>query len=104
MENTATSVSDAVQLYPLLVGKISFREGDFDIFNDNREASNPVTKWSARLIIPLENLLIGNSLELARSTNKFLPNLAGKLANGDKVAYTETKAHRDQERRAVITT
>ena len=50
-----------------------------------------------RLTTPLENLLIGNSLELTRSTNKFLSNLAGKLANGDKVAYTETKAHRNLE-------
>ena len=55
-----------------------------------------------RLTIPLEYLLIGNGLELARSTNKFLPNLTGKLINSEKVAYTEAKAHRDLEYSTVI--
>ena len=55
-----------------------------------------------RLTIPLEYLLIGNGLELARSTNKFLPNLAGKLVNSEKVAYTEAKAHRDLEYSTII--
>lgn len=56
-----------------------------------------------QLIIRLDNSLIGNILELARSIEKFLPNLVGKL-DCREVAYTEGKAHRDLEYSAVTTT
>jgi hypothetical protein len=42
-----------------------------------------------------KNLLVGYCLKLAWSIDKFLPNLFCKLKYSDKVAYTETKAHRD---------
>jgi hypothetical protein len=50
----------------------------------------------------LDNLLIGNVLELARSIDKFLPNLVCQLEYCDKVADTITKAHRDVECNAFI--
>jgi hypothetical protein len=53
--------------------------------------------------IRLDNSLIGNVLELAWSTKKFLPNPVGKLDRRDKVAYTEVKIHRDLEHTGVIT-
>jgi hypothetical protein len=39
---------------------------------------------------------------LAWSIDKFLPNLACELVKSDKIAYTETKAHRDLEHGTVI--
>ena len=70
---------------------------------DDREASNSVeSKDQHRLIIHLDNSLLGNVLELARSIDKFLPNLVGKLDGREKVAYTEANAHRGNKYSAVI--
>lgn len=53
-------------------------------------------------MISLDNLAIGNILELARSIYELLPNLVGKLNCREKVAYTEAEVYRDVERSAVI--
>jgi hypothetical protein len=50
----------------------------------------------------LDNSLNGNVLELTWSINKLLADLVCKLGYDDEVPYTETKAHRDLERSAVI--
>jgi hypothetical protein len=85
-----------MQLCLLLASELPFRYDNFDILKDNREASNPVKLNSQyRLTICLDSSLIGNVSELARSIDKFLPNLACKLVNSDKVAYAEAKAHGD---------
>lgn len=41
----------------------------------------------------MNNSLVRDCLELARSINKLLPDLACKPVNGDNVAYTVAKAH-----------
>ena len=41
----------------------------------------------------LDNLLIGDALELARRTNKFPPYLVGKFNDSEEVANAESKAH-----------
>jgi hypothetical protein len=45
------------------------------------------------LVTYLDNLLIGDILELARRGNKFPPDLVGKLDDGEEVAHAKSKAH-----------
>jgi hypothetical protein len=47
------------------------------------------------MVICLDNSLIGNVPELARSIDKFLSNFGCKLVNRNKIAYGEAKAHGD---------
>jgi hypothetical protein len=48
------------------------------------------------------NLLVGYCPELLWGVNKSLTNVLSKLENGEKVAYTETEAHRDVERASIL--
>lgn len=50
----------------------------------------------------LDDLLVRDSLELARSINKPFPDVVCKLEGSNKVAYTAAKAHRDIEHSIVI--
>lgn len=54
-------------------------------------------------MIYLENILIGNVLELTWRIHEFFPDLVGKLDSCDKVANAKTKAHR-VKRSSVIST
>ena len=94
-----------MELCLLLAGELPFRYDDINILKDNREASNPVELNNQhRPIFCLDNSLIGNVLELTRSIDKLLPNLAGKVDYRDEVADTKAKAHRDLEDSADIAT
>ena len=63
--------------------------------NNDRKASDSVN-WLrlAPSVKCLDNLLIGDVLELARRTNKFPPDLVSKLDDGEEVADAKSKAHR----------
>jgi hypothetical protein len=99
-----TSRSNATQLLILaLVGKISLRQKNLDILEDDFETSDP-GKLNSKY--PLRNhrgdSLIRDCLELVWSIDKPRPDLVRKLESFDKVAYTEAKAHLDLEHSAVI--
>jgi hypothetical protein len=80
----------------LLVAEFAIGEDDFDIEEDDREASDPVpTTESALLKMWSGSVLVRNSLELARRVDELLADLVGKLDYRDEVAHTKTEAHRD---------
>jgi hypothetical protein len=80
----------------LFVAEFAIREDDFDIEEDDREASDPVpTTESALLKRGQGSVLVRNSLKLARRVDEVLPDLIGKLDYGDEVAHTKTEAHRN---------
>jgi hypothetical protein len=86
-----------------LFGEVRLGKDDFDILEDNREASNPVKPSSlASLSIRLDDSLVRDVPVNHSSTHKFLPNLVGKLDGLDKIAYTEAKAYGDNERSTAI--
>jgi hypothetical protein len=90
----------------LFVAEFAIGEADFDIEEDNREASDPVPYLeSAMLKNGIQGgVLIRNSFELARRADKVLANLVGKPNYRDEVAYTKTEAHRNIKHKSDIST
>jgi hypothetical protein len=71
----------------------------FDIAKDiGMVLNSDRMKWSAAVDFNPRNSLIGDVIELARSVDELLPDLAGKFDRCKKIADTEAKAHRDLER------
>jgi hypothetical protein len=96
VEDIMAPPSNATQYFILFVGKISLRQNDFDILEDDFETLDP-GKVNGKY--PVSNhgadSLIRDCLELVWSINKPRPDLICKLENCDKVAYAEAKTHRD---------
>jgi hypothetical protein len=103
VEDIMASPRNATQHFILVVSKISLRQNDFDILEDNFETLDsdkvngkyPVSSHGA-------DSLIRDRLELVWSINKPRPDLVCKLESFDKVAYAEAKTHRDLKYSAVI--
>jgi hypothetical protein len=90
------SPSYAAQHFILVVGKISLRQNDFDILEDNFEALDPDEVNDEYLVSNHgADSLIRDRLELVWSINKPRPDLVCKLESFSKVAYAEAKTHRD---------
>ena len=104
-KDVSAAAGNSLKVRLLLVVELGFRSDDIDILKYNREASDPVkSSIKQPSIIFLGNALIRDALKLVRSTDKVFAQLVGKLDCGDKVAYAETKTHRDVDCSTVIVT
>jgi hypothetical protein len=104
-KDVSAAAGNLLKVRLLLVVELGFSSDDIDILEYNREASDPVNSSIKRpSIIFTGNALIGDVLKLVWSTDKFFAQLVGKLDCRDKVAYTETKTHRNIDRSAIVIT
>jgi hypothetical protein len=97
VKNIPAASCDLLQLCLLFVAEFAIGENDFDIEEDDREASDPVPSTESALlkIYSQGSVLVRNSLELARRVDEVLADLVGKLDYRDEVPHTKTEAHRD---------
>ena len=88
----------------MLASEISLGLDIVDISKYIREGFHAIELTNKDLLTSLyrDNLLFRNCPELLWSINKPLAGLVCESKCSDEVAYTEAKAHRDSERRAVI--
>jgi hypothetical protein len=80
----------------LFVAQFAIGKDDFDIEEDDREASDPVpTRKSACSKYGQGSVLVRNSVELARCVDKAFADLVGKFNYLDEVARAKPEVHRD---------